>query len=191
MLIVVVKYQAIDDKNSTQTFVEENFNSVFGTGNALQNDLTVSGGNENSNYFFSLGHLEQDGVIRNATYERTNARLNYEAKINDKITLSTKMAYTYTDSNRIQQSSNVSGMMLGLLRTPPDFDGRDYKGTYYSSSGVEYINRGRSYRKPLGQSVNQSYTNPLWTVNEQESSTKVNRVTVTPQLLLSQLIGCR
>jgi TonB-linked SusC/RagA family outer membrane protein len=178
------RYEAIDSKNSTQTFVEENFNSVFGTGNALQNDLTVSGGNENSNYFFSLGHLEQDGVIRNATYERTNARLNYEAKINEKITLSTKMAYTYTDSNRIQQSSNVSGMMLGLLRTPPDFDGRDYKGTYYSSSGVEYINRGRSYRKPLGQSVNQSYTNPLWTVNEQESSTKVNRVTVTPQLTI-------
>tara|TARA_B100000989_G_scaffold1979_1_gene1265 strand:+ start:5 stop:3214 length:3210 start_codon:yes stop_codon:yes gene_type:complete len=179
-----VRYEAIDDKNSTQTYVDENFNSVFGTGNALQNDLTVSGGNENSNYFFSLGHLEQDGVIRNATYERTNARLNYEAKINEKITLSTKMSYTYTDSNRIQQSSNVSGMMLGLLRTPPDFDGRDYKGTYYSSSGVEYINRGRSYRKPLGQSINQSYTNPLWTVNEQESSTKVNRVTVTPQLTI-------
>ena len=116
------KYQAIATKNSTDTFVDENFDSVFGTGNALQNDLTISGGNENSNYFFSLGHLDQDGVIRNATYERTNARLNYEAKLNDKITLSSKMSYTYTDSNRIQQSSNVSGLMLGLLRTPPDFD---------------------------------------------------------------------
>ena len=178
------QYQAISKKNSRDTFVDENFNSVFGTGNALQNDLTVSGGNENSNYFFSLGHLDQDGVIKNASYERTNARLNYEAKLNDKITLSSRMSYTYTNSNRIQQSSNVSGMMLGLLRTPPDFDGRDYKGTYYSSSGVEYINRGRSYRKSIGQSVNQSYTNPLWTINEQESSTRVNRVTVTPQITI-------
>ena len=176
------KYEAIASKNSTETYVDENFNSIFGTGNALQNDLTISGGNENSNYFFSLGHLDQDGVIKNATYERTNARLNYEAKLNDKITLSSKMSYTYTDSNRIQQSSNVSGLMLGLLRTPPDFDGRDYKGTYYSSGGTEYINRGRSYRKSIGQSSNQSYTNPLWTVNEQESSTRVNRITVTPQL---------
>ena len=88
------QYQLIDTKNSRETFVDENFNSVFGTGNALQNDLTISGGNENSNYFFSLGHLEQDGIIKNSSYERTNARLNYEAKINDKITLSTKMAYT-------------------------------------------------------------------------------------------------
>ena len=43
------QYQAISKKNSRDTFVDENFNSVFGTGNALQNDLTVSGGNENSN----------------------------------------------------------------------------------------------------------------------------------------------
>ena len=178
------RYEAVATKNSQETFVDENFNSVFGTGNALQNDLTISGGNENSNYFFSLGHLEQDGIIKNSSYERTNARLNYEAKLNDKMTLSTRMAYTYTDSNRIQQSSNVSGLMLGLLRTPPDFDGRDYKGSYFSSGGSEYINRGRSYRKSIGQSSNQSYTNPLWTVNEQESSTRVNRVSITPQLTI-------
>ena len=178
------KYQRVDDKNSTDTFVEENFDSIFGTGNALQNDLTISGGGENSNYFFSLGNLSQDGVIRNASYDRTNARLNYEARLNDKITLSSKMAYTYTDSNRIQQSSNVSGLMLGLLRTPPDFDGRDYKGSYFDSSGNEFINRGRSYRRQIGQSQNQGYTNPLWTVNEQTSNTKVNRVTVTPQLTI-------
>ena len=177
-------YKAIDDKNSTQTYVDENFDSVFGTGHALQNDLTISGGGDNSTYFFSLGHLDQDGMLKNATYERTNARLNYEAKLNDKITLSSKMAYTFTKSNRIQQSSNVSGLMLGLLRTPPDFDGRDYKGTYTSSGGTEYVNRGRSYRKPIGQSSNQSYTNPLWTVNEQTSLTKVNRITVTPQLTI-------
>ena len=65
------KYEAVATKNSQETFVDENFNSVFGTGNALQNDLTISGGNENSNYFFSLGHLEQDGIIKNSTYERT------------------------------------------------------------------------------------------------------------------------
>ena len=38
--------------------------------------------------------------------------------------------------------------------------------------------------RPIGQSSNQSYTNPLWTVNEQESSTRVNRVTVTPQITI-------
>jgi len=175
-------YYAIDDKNSKETFVDENWDSVIGTGNSLQNDLTISGGGDNSTYFFSLGHLEQDGIIKSSSYDRTTARLNYDATLNDKLTLSSKMSYTFTDTNRIQQSSNVSGLMLGLLRTPPDFDQRDYKGTYVNSSGEEFINRGRSYRREIGQSSNQSYVNPLWVTNEQTANSKVNRITVTPQI---------
>ena len=74
--------------------------------------------------------------------------------------------------------------MLGLLRTPPDFDQRDYKGTYYSSSGAEFSNRHRSYRRYLGNSQNPSYNNPLWTIKEQVAVTKVNRFTVTPQFII-------
>ena len=177
-------YYPITQKNSKETFLEENFNSLFQTGVVWQNDLTISGGGENSTYFFSLGYLTQDGIIREASYDRTNLRLNYESKLNDYLTFSSKVAYTYTDSNRIQQNSNTAGVMLGFLRTPPDFDQRDYIGTYYSSSGEAFINRHRSYRRPLGQAVNPSYNNPLWTVFEQVSDTKVNRVTATPQLTI-------
>jgi len=177
-------YYPITQKNSKETFLEENFNSLFQTGVVWQNDLTISGGGENSTYFFSLGYLTQDGIIREASYDRTNLRLNYESKLNDYLTFSSKVAYTYTDSNRIQQNSNTAGVMLGFLRTPPDFDQRDYIGTYYSSTGEAFINRHRSYRRPLGQAVNPSYNNPLWTVFEQVSDTKVNRVTATPQLTI-------
>ena len=177
-------YYPITQKNSRETFLEENFNSLFQTGVVWQNDLTISGGGESSTYFFSLGYLTQDGIIREATYDRTNLRLNYESKLNDYLTFSSKVAYTYTDSNRIQQNSNTAGVMLGFLRTPPDFDQRDYIGTYYSSSGEEFINRHRSYRKPLGQTLNPTYNNPLWTVFEQVSDTKVNRITATPQLTI-------
>ena len=177
-------YYPITQKNSKETFLEENFNSLFQTGVIWQNDLTISGGGENSTYFFSLGYLTQDGIIKEATYDRTNLRLNYESKLNDYLTFSSKVAYTFTDSNRIQQNSNTAGVMLGFLRTPPDFDQRDYIGTYYSSSGEAFINRHRSYRRPLGEAVNPAYNNPLWTVFEQVSDTKVNRLTATPQLTI-------
>ena len=177
-------YYPITQKNSKETFLEENFNSLFQTGVIWQNDLTISGGGENSTYFFSIGYLTQDGIIREATYDRTNLRLNYESKLNDYLTFSSKVAYTFTDSNRIQQNSNTAGVMLGFLRTPPDFDQRDYIGTYYSSSGEAFINRHRSYRRPLGEAVNPAYNNPLWTVFEQVSDTKVNRLTATPQLTI-------
>ena len=177
-------YYPITGKNSQQTFVEENWDSVFQTGNFFQNDLTMSGGGDNNTYFFSLSNLQQEGIIRESDYDRTNLRLNYTAKLNDIISLSAKTSYTYTDSNRIQQSSNTAGVMLGLLRTAPDFDQRDYIGTYTNSSGEEFIRRQRSYRRYLGNNVNPSYNNPLWTINEQEARTLVNRFTVTPELTI-------
>lgn len=177
-------YYPITQKNSTQTFVEENWNSVFQTGNFFQNDLTISGGSDNNTYFFSLANIQQEGIIRESTYNRTNLRLNYNAKLNDILMFSAKTSYAYTNSNRIQQSSNTAGVMLGLLRTAPDFDQRDYIGTYTNSSGEEFIRRQRSYRRYLGNNVNPSYNNPLWTINEQKAGTLVNRFTVTPELTI-------
>ena len=177
-------YYPVTAKNSRDTFVESNWDSVFQTGTFWQNDVTISGGSENNTYFFSVSNLQQEGIIREANYDRTNMRLNYTAKLNDVISLSAKTAYTYTDSNRIQQSSNTAGVMLGLLRTSPDFDQRDYIGTYTSSSGEEFIRRHRSYRRQLGNSSNPSYNNPLWTINEQVAQTLVNRFTVTPELTI-------
>jgi TonB-linked SusC/RagA family outer membrane protein len=178
-------YYPILEKNSRETFVEDNWNDVFQNGHFLQNDLTVSGGSDKSTYFFSLGNLSQDGIIKQSSYNRTNLRLNYNAYLNDWLTISNKAAYTLTRSNRIQQSQNVSGLMLGLTRTPADFSNADYRGTYIGSDGVAYANRHRSYRRYLGNSINPTYNNPLWTAFEQEGLTEVNRFTVTPQITIA------
>ncbi len=174
-------YYPILQKNSRETFIDKNWDSVFQTGHFSQNDLTISGGNDQNTYFFSLGNLSQEGIVKKSTYNRTNLRFNYDAKLNDWLKLSNKVSYTYTNSNRIQQSQNVSGLMLGLTRTPADFDNSDYKGTYYDASGVATENRHRSFRRYLGNNINPIYNNPLWTVNEQKMLTDVNRFTATPQ----------
>jgi TonB-linked SusC/RagA family outer membrane protein len=175
-------YYPITTKNSRDTFIEENFNAAFQTGTVLQNDLTMSGGNDKNTYFFSLSNLQQDGIIRESTYDRTNIRFNYNAELNEWMSLSNKLAYTYTQSNLTQGNSNVGGIMLGHLRTPADFDNRDYIGVYTNSSGEEFIRRHRSYRRSLGNNPNPIYNNPVWTTKEQQSLNTVNRMTVTPQI---------
>lgn len=168
-------YYPIEQKNSQETFLDENWDAAFQTGGFIQHDLSFSGGNEKSNYYLSLGRIDQEGIIRNSDYDRTNIRLNNKFFVNDWLNVSSKASFTNSRSNRIQQSSNTAGLLLGLLRTPPDFDNRDYKGTYFNSSGLGIEKRHRSYRRYLGNSVNPTYNNPLWTTYEQESSTKVNR----------------
>ena len=99
----------------------------------------MSGGNDKNTYFFSLSNLQQEGIIRESRYDRTNIRFNYNASLNDWMELSNKVAYAFTDSNATQGNSNVGGIQLGHLRTPADFDNRDYIGVYTSASGEEFL----------------------------------------------------
>ncbi len=178
-------YYPIEEKNSTATFVDSNQDNVFQTGGFVQHDFSISGGSEKASYYFGLGRLDQEGIVKNSDYDRTNVRFNNKMYLADWLTLSTKAAYTLTSSNRIQQNSNTAGLMLGFLRTPPDFDMTDYIGTYTSSSGEEVAGRHRSYRRYLGNAVNPTYNNPLWTINEQTATSNVNRYVINPQITIT------
>ena len=172
-------------KNSKDTYVDENWNLAFQTGQYTQDDFQVTGGDASRTFLFSYSRLRQDGIIRNSFYDRDNFRLNTKFRLSDKISMESKASYTYTNSNRIQQSSNVTGLMLGLLRTAPDFDIEHYKGTYTSSSGVEYGGRQRAYRRYMGgSSSNPIYNNPLWTIYEQKAGTKVDRFMMTNEMTI-------
>ena len=170
-------------KNSKDTYVDENWNLAFQTGQYTQDDFQVTGGDASRTFLFSYSRLRQDGIIRNSFYDRDNFRLNTKFRLSDKISMESKASYTYTNSNRTQQSSNVTGLMLGLLRTAPDFDITHYKGTYVNSSGVEYGGRQRAYRRYMGgSSSNPIYNNPLWTIYEQKAGTKVDRFMMTNEM---------
>ncbi len=178
-------------KNSQDTYVQSNFDAVYQTGTVLQNDLAISGGTDRNKFFFSIGHLDQKGIVRESAYKRTNIRLNNNMIFTDWISMTTKASFTNSFGNRIQQSSNTSGLLLGLLRNPPDFDIRDYKGTHYSADGVPTFNTHRSYRNLVGGSINPGYNNPLWTIYEQLNTTDVNRflinsaINITPSQWLT------
>lgn len=179
----------ITKKNSKDLFVEKNFNAIFGTGKLLQDDFQISGGDLNKTYLFSYSRLRQDGMVKNAYYDRDNVRLNTNFRLSDNISMTSKVGYTYSNSNRIQRGSNVSGLMLGLLRTAPDFDNTYYKGTYISG-GTEYTGRHRAYRRYIGgSSTNPIYNNPNWTVNEQKNETRVNRLIMSNEMNLAPFAG--
>jgi TonB-linked SusC/RagA family outer membrane protein len=167
----------ITTKNSKETFVDKNYNSIFRTGYFLDNSLSVSGGDSKSNYFLSLGDLSQKGVARNSSdYRRTSVRINAGREMNKWLSISNKASYILTSSNRLQAGINNAGLLIGLLRTPPDFDNSDYIGKYYSSPGGAFIeNRQRSYRNAIGASANPGFNNPLWVINSLENKSVVNR----------------
>ncbi|MGI9542631.1 MAG: SusC/RagA family TonB-linked outer membrane protein, partial [Cyclobacteriaceae bacterium] len=178
-------YYPISTKNSQETFVDSNWDAVFQTGTFFQNDLSISGGSDKATYFFSIGRIDQEGIIRESDYDRTNLRLNTRFNLSEWITVTSKAGYTNSNSNRIQQSSNTAGLLLGLLRTPPDFDMRDYRGTYNDGNGGVFPGRHRAYRRYLGgASSNPIYNNPLWTIKEQTATSAVNRFNMSADIAI-------
>ena len=102
----------ITQKNSKETYVDKNFDQVFRTGKYVQDDFQISGGDKSKTYLFSYSRLNQDGIIRNSFYDRDNIRLNTKFKLSPNITMSSKVGYTYSSSNRLQRGSNVSGVII-------------------------------------------------------------------------------
>ncbi|NME67325.1 SusC/RagA family TonB-linked outer membrane protein [Flammeovirga aprica] len=174
----------INTKNSKTTYDDSNWDQVYGTGSYWENNLSISGGDRDGSFMFSISDLDQNGIIKNSSYKRTTARLNTMKRFGDKFKLTNTLNYTHTSSDRVQKGSNTAGLMLGLLRTPADFDNTDYIGTIVEDGKVPQENMHRAYRAPNGSS-NPIYNNPNWTVNNQKNPSKVNRFigSVEAQLL--------
>lgn len=169
---------AAGGKNSTANFNDSNYDAVINKGFLIDNHVSISGGGENTNFYLGVGNSTQEGIIRNSNYERNSLDFSTESKVAEKTTFKGKFSYSKVTSNRIQQGSNTSGLLLGLYRGPADFDNTDFIGTNFNAAGVAYLNSQRSYRAGIGNSAankNVGYNNPLWTTDKQLNPNTVNR----------------
>ncbi|GAB5551770.1 MAG: SusC/RagA family TonB-linked outer membrane protein [Saprospiraceae bacterium] len=180
-------YYPIIQKNDQTIFHDSNFDQIFGNGHFLENNLSISGGNAKSALFFSLSDMNQEGIMKNnSDYRRSTVRFNATHYFTDNLKIKASANYARTGSNRIQRGANSSGLYLGLLRNPADFDISGYRGDYFANSNASPIgNRHRSYREPLGADGTPTYNNPLWTINEQENRAKVDRFITSFELTSS------
>src|SRR5690606_25196001 len=64
--------------------------ATFTTGQKQEYDLSVSGGNDNGNYYIGLRYMDQDGILRGTNYKNYSALFNGDYKLSDKWSLSTK-----------------------------------------------------------------------------------------------------
>ena len=182
-------YYPIIKKNLKDIYNDARRDAVFRTGTYLDNNLSLSGGNEKGNFYLSIGDLRQKGIFNGQSdYKRTSVRFNNTRQFNDILKATTNAAYIRSSSNRIQKGDNTSALYLGMLRSSPDFDSRSYKGSYFASPTASAItSRQRSYRNYLGASANPSYNDPLWTINELTNLSEVDRFIMNSEIVLSPL----
>lgn len=168
-------------KNSKEVF--DHAKEVFHNGYTRDNSLTISGGDEKSNYYVSIGNTYTKGIaLANSDYDRTTFRVNADRKLARNFKSAATFSFSRTNSNRVQQGSNISGIFLGGLRSAPDFNNALYTGDYTGPDGVVTLNQQSSYRNPLGDPTHgttqggSGFDSPFWTIQNVKNNSKVNRV---------------
>ena len=78
---------------------------MYRTGLKQQYGISASGGNEKTQYNFSIGYLDNKGIIVNTKYNRLTARAGVKSKVNDYIEFGGDINYMY---------STIQGNNIGL-----------------------------------------------------------------------------
>lgn len=87
--------------------------------------MTVSGGNEKTNYMFSLGYLEEEGLVKFTDFQRYSGRANIDSQIKDwfKTGFNVNMAANSTNSTTLgsaqSSSSAYSNVFYSAMKMPP------------------------------------------------------------------------
>ena len=109
---------------------------IFQTGFSNNYNLSYSGKSESgTNYFVSGGYIGQNGAVRSAEMTRYNFKINLDQKVNDWLTLGTRIAYTNYSDVDINENNNVNigGVLLGALTTPAVIGAYNPDGSFTSN----------------------------------------------------------
>lgn len=122
-------------KGDTKWFAEEIVKPAL----QLNQNLSISGGNENSTYLVSLGYLDQGSSFVGPTkgMERYNFRINLTNEYG-KFKLTSSLAYSKQIIN--DHSSNTSTLMVDAFRVPLYYEQKDKDGNYLTNDVLQQFN---------------------------------------------------
>ncbi|WP_299782623.1 TonB-dependent receptor [uncultured Formosa sp.] len=95
---------------------------AFETGYTSEHQIAVSGGNDDTKMFFSLGAYSWDGVVRNTSFDRYNIRLNADQDLlDDRIKVGVNTSFSATESDFLGFSANSlqDNILRGIFQTSP------------------------------------------------------------------------
>jgi TonB-linked SusC/RagA family outer membrane protein len=106
---------------STQTFAQTNTNwqkEMFQSAAIQQHQISISGGNDKSKFYSSLGYFRQDGIMLGTGFERYNARINSEHKIGKRVTFGQTFLAAYGFQKKEQQAGGRTQIQNMIRMTP-------------------------------------------------------------------------
>jgi TonB-dependent starch-binding outer membrane protein SusC len=91
------------------------FKEIFRPGYISTNDLSIQGGTKNSNYMFSLGTFNDQGIVKGSDFARYNIRFNSETDVFKNLTFGENFALVYSDQTLVEDKSDFDGILSATM----------------------------------------------------------------------------
>lgn len=86
-----------------------------------QVDLDISGGSEKSNYFFSLGYLDDKGMAIESGFKRYSSRLKLNSEVKKWLNVGVNLSYTNSIQQAPTSSDSKASNIIQAARVVPSF----------------------------------------------------------------------
>jgi TonB-linked SusC/RagA family outer membrane protein len=97
-------------------------------------NISLSGGNEKFNYFFSVGYISDEGIVIGNKFERFTLRSNNEYKLSNKVKISTLVSYSRGNTRDV----NLGGAYNNAYHAAPVIPSK-VNGRYGNTSAFQNV----------------------------------------------------
>lgn len=96
---------------------------IYGnTGFARNTVLSMSGGGDKTNFYFSASQKDEGGIVNNTGYRNNSVRLNLNHNISDNVKIGITTNYINSSADRGLSGNDNAGVSIGIaLSSTPDF----------------------------------------------------------------------
>jgi len=106
-------------------------------------ELSISGGTENTNYLIATSYFSQNGIITNTGYTRGTARIDLNSDVNKWLTIGMSMLAGISNTNKIGSSGDGAGGNGGSVVRYAFF--RNPAIPIFFADGTTYVDRPAEY----------------------------------------------
>lgn len=105
------------------------------------NNISLSGGTNKSNYRASLTYIDQEGIVKKTDRKYLNGRISMNQRgLNDKANLALTVAYTNQKKNFVDYSNPQENPFIYALNYSPLLPVKNPDGSYFQIPGFSYQN---------------------------------------------------
>ncbi|MDB5202025.1 MAG: TonB-dependent receptor plug [Ferruginibacter sp.] len=113
-----------------------NYNDFFDVGTTWDNNLSINSGDAKQNASFSIGNVNQKGILPNTKLDRTNVSFGMNTVIKEKLTVGGKVTFTNTAQTGVLTGNGNSALGRLISGLPRNLDVAFYKKNYKNPDGT-------------------------------------------------------